>query len=61
VNPKYPEGGKCHTQQLKRKQLTLRTRLKRLGRKTICFSKSTRMHDLVIGLRINRCEFGAHV
>jgi len=61
VNPKYPEGGKRHTQQLERKHLTLRTRLKRLGHKTICFSKSTRMHDLVIGLFINRFEFGANV
>jgi len=27
-------------------------------RKTICFSKSELMHDLVIGLFINRYEFG---
>jgi len=30
-------------------------------RKTICFSKSIQMHDLVIGLFINRCEFGVKV
>ena len=53
--------GKRRTQQLERKHLTLRTRLKRLVRKTICFSKSTRMHDLVIGLFINRFEFGINV
>jgi insertion element IS1 protein InsB len=36
----------------------LRTRIKRLVRRTICFSKTERMHDLVIGLFINRYEFG---
>ena len=46
------------TQQLERKHLTLRTRIKRLVRKTICFSKSMAMHELVIGLFINRLEFG---
>ena len=61
MNPKEHEVGKRHTQQLERKQLTLRTRLKRLVRKTICFSKSVRMHDLVVGLFINRFEFGANV
>jgi insertion element IS1 protein InsB len=55
------EVGKRNTQQLERKHLTLRTRIKRLVRKTICFSKSTQMHDLVIGLFINRYEFGVQV
>lgn len=53
--------GKQRTQQLERKHLTLRTRLKRLVRKTICFSKSIQMHDLLIGLFINRFEFGLTV
>ena len=44
-----------------RKHLTLRTRIKRLVRKTICFSRSTRMHDIVIGLFVNRYEFGLPV
>ena len=56
-----PEVGKRHTQQLERKHLTLRTRLKRLVRKTICFLKSIQMHDLVIGLFSNRFEFGKNV
>ena len=55
------EVEKHHTQQLEHKQLTLRTRIKRLARKTICFSKSIQMHDLVIGLFINRFEFGMKV
>ena len=50
--------GKSNTQKIERKHLTLRTRIKRLTRKTICFSKSIEMHDLVIGLFINRYEFG---
>ena len=53
--------GKIHTQQIERKHLTLRTRIKRLARKTICFSKSVLMHDTVIGLFVNRYEFGAPV
>ena len=52
---------KRHTQRLERKHLTLRTRVKRLTRKTICFSKSFLMHDTVIGLFINRYEFGRAV
>jgi insertion element IS1 protein InsB len=32
--------GKWDTQQIERKHLTLRTRIKRLARKTLCFSKS---------------------
>ena len=50
--------GKRNTQQIERKQLTLRTRIKRLTRKTICFSKSIQMQDIVIGLFVNRYEFG---
>ena len=33
-------------------------RIKRLVRRTLCFSKTEQMHDLVIGLFINRYEFG---
>ena len=32
--------------------------IKRLVRRTICFSKTTTMHDLVIALFINRYELG---
>ncbi len=50
--------GKRGTQKIERKHLTLRTRIKRLARKTICFSKLDKMHDIVIGLFVNRYEFG---
>lgn len=53
--------GKRNTQQIERKHLTLRTRIKRLVRKTICFSRSIEMHDIVIGLFINRYEFGLSI
>jgi len=53
--------GKRNTQRIERKHLTLRTRIKRLARKTICFSRSTEMHDFVIGLCVNRYEFGLSV
>jgi len=53
--------GKRNTQKIERKHLTLRTRIKRLARKTICFSKSILMHDVVIGLFINRFGFGLSV
>ena len=52
---------KSNTQKIERKHLTLRTRIKRLARKTICFSKLEKMHDIVIGLFINKYEFGVAV
>ena len=61
VDPQMHEIGKRNTQQLERKHLTLRTRIKRLARKTICFSRSIQMHDIVIGLFINRFEFGVSI
>ncbi len=59
--PKQQIVGKRNTQKIERKHLTLRTRIKRLARKTICFSKLDKMHDIVIGLFINRYEFGVLV
>jgi insertion element IS1 protein InsB len=53
--------GKENTQKIESKHINLRTRIKRLVRRTICFSKTERMHDLVIGLFINRHEFGVLV
>ena len=53
--------GKQNTQKIENKHLNLRTRIKRLVRKTICFSKTIKMHDIVIGLFINRYEFGLSI
>ena len=46
--------GKAHTWKIERKNLNFRTHIKRLNRKTICFSKSEVVHDTVIGLYIAR-------
>ena len=61
LSPEQRIVGKENTQKIERKHLTLRTRIKRLARKTICFSKLKEMHDIVIGLFINRYEFGVLV
>jgi insertion element IS1 protein InsB len=58
IDPEQHGVGKQHTQRIESKHINLRTRSKRLVRRTICFSKTTTMHDLVIGLFINRYEFG---
>jgi insertion element IS1 protein InsB len=42
--------GKAGTQRIERNNLTIRTRLKRWHRRTICFSKSDEMDDAVIKL-----------
>ena len=51
-------SGKKNTQKIERNHLTLRTRIKRLCRKTICFSKSKEIHIAVIGTFINTVFFG---
>ena len=61
LDPEQHVISKQYTQKIERKHLTLRTRIKRLARKTICFSKLERMHDIVSGLFVNRYEFGIAV
>ena len=56
--PEQHVVGKQYTQKIESKHINLRTRLKRLVRRTLCFSKTTTMYDLVVGLFINRYEFG---
>jgi len=58
LDPEKHIMGKENTQITERKNLTLRTRIKRLAKRTICFSKSLLMHDNVIGLVINILDFG---
>jgi len=45
--------GKAGTLRIERRNLTFRTRIKRLQRRTICFSKSAVMHDAVLKLHIH--------
>ncbi|WP_268630610.1 IS1 family transposase, partial [Escherichia coli] len=49
--------GKIFTQRIERNNLTLRTRIKRLARKTICFSRSVEIHEKVIGAFIEKHIF----
>jgi insertion element IS1 protein InsB len=58
INPENHTVSKKNTQAIERKNLNFRTRVKRLAGKTICFSRSDIMHDIVIGLVINVLEFG---
>ena len=46
--------GKDQTWKIERKNLNFRTHIKRLNRKTICYSKDTETHDNVIGMYIER-------
>jgi insertion element IS1 protein InsB len=48
--PEQHTVGKLSMQKIERKPLMLRTRLKRLTRTTLCFSRSHVMHALLIGL-----------
>ena len=55
------EIGKKNTQKIERKNLNFRTCIKRLTRRTICFSKIEKMHNIVIALLINKVEFGRDI
>ena len=48
-------------QKIEHKALRLRIRINHLTKKKICFTKSEKMHDLLIGLFINRYEFGLNI
>ena len=69
IAPGFHTVGKWNTQQIERKHLTLRTRIKRtpwaersaVARKTTCFFMSIVMHDVVVGLFINRIAFGLSI
>jgi IS1 family transposase len=61
LDPEQHTVSKRGTQKIERQHLTLRTRIKRLVRKTIGFSKSTQMHDIVMGLFVHRYAFGRAV
>ena len=52
IPPERHRVGKDNTWKIERKNLNFRTHLKRLNRKTICFSKNETVHDNVIGMYI---------
>ena len=55
--PSQHRIGKADTWKIERTNLNFRTHLKRLHRKTICFSKDETLHDTVIGLYIDRHHY----
>ena len=58
ITDKTLNNEKKNTQKIERNHLTLRTRIKRLSRRTICFSKDKDIHESVIGTFINIFFFG---
>jgi insertion element IS1 protein InsB len=54
IPPEKHQIGKDKTWKIERKNLNFRTHIKRLNRKTICFSKNEQIHDNVIGMYIQR-------
>jgi insertion element IS1 protein InsB len=66
--PSYRRGlpQTCHsvskggTLQIERHNLNFRTRLKRLRRRTICFSRSEELHDAVIKLFVHHSSISQH-
>jgi insertion element IS1 protein InsB len=59
--PDVQSPGTRHPQKSERQHLTVRTRSTRLARKTIGFAKTPQLHDLVIGLCVNRYAVGRAV
>jgi len=54
LEPEQHRVGKENTQKIESKHMRRGRRIKRLVRRTVCFSKTERRHDLVNGLFINR-------
>jgi insertion element IS1 protein InsB len=54
IPPNRHRIGKDKTWKIERKNLNFRTHIKRLTRKTICFSKNETVHDNVIGMYIEK-------
>lgn len=50
-------AGKIFTQRIERNNLPLKTRIKRLARRTICSSHSVELHEKVIGAFIEKYMF----
>ena len=61
IDPTQHTIGTAQTQKIASKHSNLRTRIKRLMRRTLCLSKTTTIHDVVIGLFINRYECGVAI
>ena len=60
LNAKQHHIGKDGTQNIERKNLNFRTHLKRLQRRTICFSKSKQMHEAILKIYIHALNSNQH-
>ncbi len=60
LDPERHHIGKDGTQDIERHNLNFRTHVKRLHRRTICFSKSAEMHAAVIKLYVNYLNAWQH-
>src|SRR5262249_47333045 len=59
--PDEPCPGQRHPQTIARTHRTVRTRMKRLARKTIGFSHTPQMYDIVLGVLVHRDACGRAV
>jgi IS1 family transposase len=60
LNAEQHHIGKEGTQNIERKNLNFRTHLKRLQRRTICFSKSKEMHQAILKIYIHALNSNQH-
>ena len=64
ITPEIHKVGSVHTRHIERHNLNLRTHLKRLSRKTICFSKSLAMLEACLRIYFwsrTSCQPGSHI
>ena len=61
LEPAQPTLGTAHPQKSASKPSHVRTRIKRLVRRTSCLSTTTTRHDLVLGRCIHRYAFGGAI
>ncbi len=60
ISPEKHRVGKIYTQRIERHNLNLRMHIKRLARKTICYSRSVDMHEKVIGTYIEKHHYNPY-
>ncbi|CDH01718.1 Insertion element iso-IS1n protein insB (fragment) [Xenorhabdus bovienii str. feltiae Moldova] len=51
--------GKILTQRIERHNLNLRIHIKRLARRTLCYSRSIEIHEKLIGTYIEKYHYNA--
>ncbi len=57
IEPEKPLLGKIFTQRIERHNLTLRIHIKRLARRTICYSRSIEIHEKLIDAYIEKHRY----